>query len=264
MFVAQEASPAAPGKAGQGIKSAAAGPFKRDDAPSFLTRVKNDIADIFADPAPGIFIEPDENDVSRIHALVVGPSGTPYEGGFFEFLIKCPPEYPYQPPTVKFLTTGCGKVRFNPNLNKSGSICLNILGTGWSPAQCLASVLISIQSLLNEDPIYNEPGIRKGQMVDLASSYNAVVEYQTIRVAVCDNVEACLEGTSSLPSTLRDVAVKKFSEFYEHYEAVLKPKLHLSGNKMDEWYYNHTGTFEYAELLTRLKNLKQKVENLQD
>ena len=35
------------------------------------------------DPLPLIFPMPDEDRVTVIHALVVGPFDTPYEGGFF-------------------------------------------------------------------------------------------------------------------------------------------------------------------------------------
>lgn len=34
-------------------------------------------------------------------------------------------------------------------------------GPAWSPAQSLSSVLISIQSLLNEKPYHNEPGFEQ-------------------------------------------------------------------------------------------------------
>ena len=36
--------------------------------------------------------------------------------------------------------------------------CRTWAGPAWSPAQSLSSVLISIQSLLNEKPYHNEPG----------------------------------------------------------------------------------------------------------
>ncbi len=42
----------------------------------------------------------------QIHALITGPFDTPYEGGFFYFLIRCPPDYPIRPPRVKLITTG--------------------------------------------------------------------------------------------------------------------------------------------------------------
>lgn len=54
------------------------------------------------------------------------------------------------------LTTGGGKVRFNPNLYKSGKVCLSLLGTWggsageiWDKTASSAyQVLVSIQSLI--------------------------------------------------------------------------------------------------------------------
>ena len=60
------------------------------------------------------------------------------------------------------MTTSNGLVRFNPNLYKNGKVCLSILGTwegpAWLPSQSIASVLMSIQSLMNSNPYFNEPG----------------------------------------------------------------------------------------------------------
>ena len=81
----------------------------------------------------------------RIHAMIIGPLDTPYEGGFFHFLVRCPPNYPINPPRyiidqsaqenyelpnldskfifrVKLLTTGNNTVRFNPNFYKTGKV----------------------------------------------------------------------------------------------------------------------------------------------
>merc|ERR1711963_1393040 len=48
------------------------------------------------------------------------------------------------------MATDGGRVRFNPNLYREGKVCLSILA--------LQSVLISIQSLMGENPLRNEPG----------------------------------------------------------------------------------------------------------
>ena len=66
--------------------------------------------------------------IFQIHALITGPFDTPYEGGFFYFIIRCPPDYPIRAPRVKLMTTGDNQVRFNPNLYKNGKVCLSILG----------------------------------------------------------------------------------------------------------------------------------------
>lgn len=65
---------------------------------------------------PGIFIRSQQNRPDCIKALIAGPEGTPYYQGLFEFDIFASPNYPAEPPTVHFLTTAGGRVRFNPNL----------------------------------------------------------------------------------------------------------------------------------------------------
>ena len=64
----------------------------------------------------------------QIHALVTGPFDTPYEGGFFYFYIRCPYDYPINPPRVKLMSTASNQVRFNPNLYANGKVCLSLLG----------------------------------------------------------------------------------------------------------------------------------------
>ncbi|KAH9366619.1 hypothetical protein HPB48_016208 [Haemaphysalis longicornis] len=64
----------------------------------------------------------------QINGLLVGSFDTPYEGGFFHVILKCPPDYPLAPPRVRFLTTDQGRVQFNPHFFPSGNICLSILG----------------------------------------------------------------------------------------------------------------------------------------
>ena len=63
-----------------------------------------------------------------MNILIIGPFDTPYEGGFFHFYLRFSPNYPRCPPRVKFMTTGSGRVRFNPNLYCNGKVCLSILG----------------------------------------------------------------------------------------------------------------------------------------
>ena len=53
---------------------------------------------------------------------MIGPAGSPYENGCFEFDIWLPPEYPAAPPKVLLVTTGRGAVRFNPNLYNCGKV----------------------------------------------------------------------------------------------------------------------------------------------
>jgi peroxin-4 len=88
----------------------------------------------------------DEADIFVWTAVLQGPTGTPYEGGSFKLLIKCPPNYPLIPPKVTFVTN-----IFHPNvLYNTGEICLDILKPdAWTPAWTLQSVCRAVAALLS-------------------------------------------------------------------------------------------------------------------
>ncbi|CAF3952491.1 unnamed protein product [Rotaria sordida] len=226
-----------------------------------LARIKRDITGVFKDPPPGVFIAPDPDNITKIHALVVGPFDTPYEGGFFYFIIRCPPDYPIRAPRCRLMTTGNNTVRFNPNLYRNGKVCLSILGTwsgpSWSPAQCLSSLIISIQSLMSENPYHNEPGYEQERTSGDSKDYNEVIKHETLRVAVCE----ILENQNSCPKQLREVIIKQFFEFFEYYVDTCKKNLDKDGQSMRDPFGEHRGAFEYSSILTRLNQLKSKLEN---
>ncbi|KAL3073195.1 hypothetical protein niasHT_035471 [Heterodera trifolii] len=143
-----------------------------------------------------IFVCMDETRCDILKVLVTGPDDTPYENGLFEFDVFFPSNYPQQPPKCSFLTTGAGKVRFNPNLYNDGKICLSILGTWegrpeekWNPLCSLLQVLISIQGLIFvRHPYFNEPGFEKLQGTsrgdELSRKYNLCIENATLNYAI--------------------------------------------------------------------------------
>uniref|UniRef100_A0A8C3IV79 Ubiquitin-conjugating enzyme E2 Z n=1 Tax=Chrysemys picta bellii TaxID=8478 RepID=A0A8C3IV79_CHRPI len=198
--------------------------------------------------------------VLQIHALITGPFDTPYEGGFFLFLFRCPPDYPIHPPRVKLMTTGNNTVRFNPNFYRNGKVCLSILGTwtgpAWSPAQSISSVLISIQSLMTENPYHNEPGFEQERHPGDSKNYNECIRHETIRVAVCD----MLEGKCPCPEPLRGVMEKSFMEYFDFYEGACKERLHLQGQTMQDPFGEKRGHFDYQSLLIRLQGIRLKVQ----
>ncbi|KAH7962984.1 hypothetical protein HPB52_019034 [Rhipicephalus sanguineus] len=187
-------------------------------SPQCLLRCKRDIMNLITDPPPGVYIAPQEGDITRIHALVVGPPDTLYDGGFFHYLIQCPPDYPIRPPRVRLMNTDGGRVRFHPNLFESGQVCLNILGTSdwsgvpveWSPAMSIASVLVSLQSLVAEIPHWSTEQ-------DACEFSCLMAQHEMIRVAVCDAIEGCINGTSLCPPPLRAVMMRSFLDNIEEY-----------------------------------------------
>ncbi|XP_073981393.1 ubiquitin-conjugating enzyme E2 Z-like [Rhodnius prolixus] len=226
-----------------------------------ISRVKRDMLAIYHDPPPGIFIIQDEQDLTLIHALITGSFDTPYEGGFFYFILRCPPDYPIRPPKVKFMTTGGGKVRFNPNLYKCGKVCISILGTwagpAWSPALTISSVLISIQSLLTEKPYHNEPGFERERCMGDSRRYNEIIQHETIRVAVCGMLDN--DYGLTIPKPLVEAMNQAFLQFYEYYEATIQKKIHLSGHTMQDPFGEQRGVFDYKNLLDRVQAINNRL-----
>ena len=112
------------------------------------------------------------------------------------FKFQFPANYPHSPPKVEFCTSD-GYTRFNPNLYRSGKVCLSILNTWkgepWSGCQTISSVLLAMCTILNNEPLLNEPGIEKSHR-DYAS-YNEIIRYKNIEVAIFGILE-CISAAS--------------------------------------------------------------------
>ncbi|CUV05102.1 unnamed protein product [Cryptosporidium hominis] len=118
---------------------------------SISKRIQKETMNLANDPSPGINAEPDEDNYRYFKIMMMGPEGTPYEGGSYKLELFLPEHYPMEPPKVRFLT----KI-YHPNIDKLGRICLDILKDKWSPALQIRTVLLSIQALLSS-PEPNDP-----------------------------------------------------------------------------------------------------------
>ena len=143
-------------------------------SPGVIVRISQELSSL-ATSLPlsinsGVFMRVNEEKVNEIRFIIIGPAGTPYENGCFEFEMIIGHDYPHNPPNVQIMTTGSGSVRFNPNLYNNGKVCLSLLGTwsgpGWDPkVSTLLQVLVSIQSLIMvPDPYFNEPGYESSRV----------------------------------------------------------------------------------------------------
>ena len=133
----------------------------------------------------GIYYIHDDTDILTGYALVIRPHDTPYEYGNFLFKFKFPTDYPYSPPHVSYLTND-GKTRFHPNLYKNEKVCLSVLNTwrgeSWTSCLNIKSILLILQSILDNKPLCHEPGITE-KHVDL-QKYNDIIKYRTIEFAI--------------------------------------------------------------------------------
>ena len=168
-----------------------------------LRRIISDIKELRKNPltAHGIYYEHDETDMLKGRALIIGPADTPYADGFYFFTFQFPGNYPHAPPKVEFCT-GDGFTRFNPNLYRTGKVCLSILNTWkgeqWSGCQTISSVLLALCTVLNDEPLLNEPGITKTHRD--YEGYNEIIKYKNIEVAIFGMLESVTVGASTSTS----------------------------------------------------------------
>ena len=121
-----------------------------------IKRINADLNEIMKNPPANCSAGPiDDNNIYEWQATIMGPRDSPYQDGIFYLSINFPPEYPFKPPIVKFIT----KI-YHCNINSKGSICLDILKNEWSPALTISKLLLSICSLMTDpnpdDPLVTE------------------------------------------------------------------------------------------------------------
>jgi len=111
-----------------------------------VTRVKKELIDVRKDTLSGVTADlVEDGNFRHLLGTLKGPTATVYEGGMFLVDIVIPPNYPFVPPKMKFLT----KI-WHPNVSSvTGAICLDILKDQWSPALTIKTALVSLQALLS-------------------------------------------------------------------------------------------------------------------
>ena len=116
-----------------------------------IKRLEREIQNLQKEDISNVSFQQNEGNILEWKAVLLGPFGTPFEGGTFHVSISIPAKYPMEPPTVIFKTR-----IYHPNINSAGHICLDILKDNWSPALTISKVMLSICSLLS-DPNPNDP-----------------------------------------------------------------------------------------------------------
>jgi len=104
---------------------------------------------------------------------IKGPDETLYEGFILHAKMAFPSNYPYKPPSFKFITP-----TFHPNIYADGNICISILHTDnddpaspenckytWTAGLNVRTVCLSITSLLSEPNIYSPANVDASKML---------------------------------------------------------------------------------------------------
>ena len=152
-------------------------------------RLAKDIRNLKKNPLHdnGIYYEHDEENMLHGRAMIIGPTNTPYQYGFYLFKIEFTNNYPAEPPKLIYCTQG-NNIRFHPNLYRSGKVCVSILNTWkgeqWSSCQTISTILLTIATLLDDKPLLNEPGITENHY-DF-HKFNEIITYSNFNFSIID------------------------------------------------------------------------------
>ncbi|XP_041512006.1 ubiquitin-conjugating enzyme E2 R2-like [Microtus oregoni] len=171
------------------------------------------------DPVEGFCITlVDDSDLYNWEVAIFGPPNTLYEGGYFKAHIKFPIDYPYSPPTFRFLTK-----MWHPNIYKNGDVCISILhppvddppsgelpSERWNPTQNVRTILLSVISLLNEPNTFSPANVDASVMFrKWRDSKGKDKEYAEIirKLVSATKAEAEKDGVK-VPTTLAEYCIK--------------------------------------------------------
>ncbi|XP_072167565.1 ubiquitin-conjugating enzyme E2 R1-like [Diadema setosum] len=133
-----------------------------------LRALQAELVKLEKEPVEGFIVKANDENLFVWEVAIFGPPGTLYEGGYFKAVMTFPQDYPYSPPTFKFLTK-----MWHPNIYEtSGDVCISILhppvadeqsgelpSERWNPTQNVRTILLSVISLLNEPNTYSPANV---------------------------------------------------------------------------------------------------------
>jgi ubiquitin-conjugating enzyme E2 Z len=230
-----------------------------------VNRLLKDVKQIMANPLTenGIYYIHDDCDMLKGYALIVGPTETPYFGGYYFFELYYPQDYPHSPPKVVYCTNG-EDIRFNPNLYKCGRVCISLLNTWrgeqWTSCQTISTILLTLCSLLCQNPLLNEPGVNLSHPDVL--TYNEIIEYENLNVAVCDIINKKISSHIDFFEMFESFIIENFIKNCDRMIEIAKEKsiTEFTEQKLlKTTFYQMNVKINYIKLIDKLLDCKNKI-----
>jgi len=203
----------------------------------------------------GIYYKLNDTNLFNIKCMIIGPENTPYEYGFYFFDIFISNEYPFKPPKVIFENKN-NKFRFNPNLYVDGKVCISILNTWsgpqWTSCQSLKSVMISLHSLLHQNPLHNEPGF-ENDFSNRNKIYNYLVTHENYRFCITKLLENPPQGFENFKDIMKTNFLKNYNDIYNRLCNLEKEK--YNNKRVYSQIYN-------LEIKCNYENIKNSLEEM--
>ena len=247
---------------------------RKEESDTFISResvhrLLRDVKQIMVNPLTdnGIYYYHSDEDMLKGYAMIIGPRDTPYFGGYYFFDISYPKDYPHSPPVVKYCTNG-DNVRFNPNLYKGGKVCISVLNTWrgdqWNSCQTITSMLLTICTLLCENPLLNEPGVNINHK-DFAN-YNRIIEYKNIEIATLHLLNKKVDYYLPWFDMFFFDMVKHFAEnngdLFSHVQKVIERAKPCKTKTYNTSLYNMMVYADYTNIENYFKNTQKHVQML--
>lgn len=226
-----------------------------------MKRILSDVKEIYKNPLEehGIYYKHDEDNILCGYIMIIGPSETPYQYGYYFFTIKFPENYPYSPPVVKFQSNPYN-VRFHPNFYRNGKVCLSLLNTWrgeqWTSCQTLSSVLLTICSVMTNNPLLNEPGITIRHKDNIP--FNKIITYQNINFSIIDMITN--EHIDNKFKIFNDQIIENYKKNKEEITKIITDLVSKYGEEVSLYtgIYSMTIKICYNKLLTKYETIKKK------
>ena len=200
----------------------------------------------------GIYYVADEANMRRGLGLIFGPENSRYADCPLFFSVQFPSDYPISSPVVRILTSD-GKTRFHPNLYIDGKVCLSILGTysgpSWVSSLNIGSVFKSIVSLLDNNPITNEPGWESfHESHPDAKAYAEFIEYHLVKHTL-EEGRKYTAGKNALWAPFSDVLEQVWPARLEKIRTRVKSRAPEAVKHYTNIPYRMHGPINWSELL---------------
>lgn len=173
-----------------------------------MKRLLKEISSFNSNPLPNVYFFPTETDPFFWKVILIGPTGSPYEGFTFILSMHFPSDYPFKPPKVRFETP-----IYHCNVSKIGAICHSVLGDTYSPAITAKEIMIHISNLLIEPNINDqiENSVAQDYYVD-RSLYNKRIQEHCIK-----------DANLSLKQRFEEMGLTMENVQIHHYQDYLDP-----------------------------------------